>query len=181
MKIEENPMKKPKVLLFSGSHARHLFVHKAILESGFDCAVVLMEREDVIPDPPTGIKKTDQDNFVRHFRDRSIIEDNVFGRLDVDSVFNGIPCIRTISKTLNSPDTISFVKYFAPDIVFIFGTDLILGDLLDALPYHTLNMHLGLSPWYKGSATLFWPFYLKTRIFGSNLKFQKHLDIQSKF
>jgi methionyl-tRNA formyltransferase len=30
---------------------------------------------------------------------------------------------------------------------------------LSILPTNSLNLHLGLSPWYRGSATLFWPFY----------------------
>jgi methionyl-tRNA formyltransferase len=31
--------------------------------------------------------------------------------------------------------------------------------LLDELPEFSINLHLGLSPWYRGAATLFWPFY----------------------
>ena len=27
------------------------------------------------------------------------------------------------------------------------------------LPKEKINLHLGLSPWFKGSVTLFWPFY----------------------
>ena len=27
------------------------------------------------------------------------------------------------------------------------------------MPEMSINLHLGLSPWYRGSATLFWPFY----------------------
>ena len=42
---------------------------------------------------------------------------------------------------------------------FIFGTGLILDPVLKILPKNKINLHLGLSPWYKGAATLFWPFY----------------------
>ena len=31
--------------------------------------------------------------------------------------------------------------------------------LINILPENKINLHLGLSPWYKGAATLFWPFY----------------------
>jgi len=31
--------------------------------------------------------------------------------------------------------------------------------LVSALPDKTLNLHLGISPRYRGAATLFWPFY----------------------
>ena len=30
-----------------------------------------------------------------------------------------------------------------------------------ALPKETLNLHLGISPEFKGAATLFWPFYFQ--------------------
>ena len=42
---------------------------------------------------------------------------------------------------------------------FIFGPDMIKEPILSNLPQVKMNLHLGLSPWYKGSATLFWPFY----------------------
>ena len=38
-----------KVLLFSGSHSRHVFVHEHILKSFDVCGVVVMEREPTIP------------------------------------------------------------------------------------------------------------------------------------
>ena len=51
------------------------------------------------------------------------------------------------------------IKDFEPDFCFIFGVDLILSPTIDVLPKDKVNLHLGLSPWYKGGATLFWPFY----------------------
>jgi methionyl-tRNA formyltransferase len=44
-------------------------------------------------------------------------------------------------------------------LAFIFGTDIIKDPLLSCLPQDRVNLHLGLSPWFRGSATLFWPFY----------------------
>ena len=32
-------------------------------------------------------------------------------------------------------------------------------NVIKLLPKHTINLHLGLSPRYRGTATLFWPFY----------------------
>jgi len=60
---------------------------------------------------------------------------------------------------LNSRQVLEFVRRVDPDATFVFGTGLILDPVLAALPEWNLNFHLGLSPWYKGSATLFWPFY----------------------
>jgi methionyl-tRNA formyltransferase len=41
----------------------------------------------------------------------------------------------------------------------VFGADILKEPLIQALPDATLNVHLGVSPWYRGTATLFWPFY----------------------
>jgi len=47
----------------------------------------------------------------------------------------------------------------SPDVALVFGSGLIKDPLLSVLPRQTLNLHLGLSPRYRGAATLFWPFY----------------------
>ena len=46
-----------------------------------------------------------------------------------------------------------------PDVAIVFGADMVRSPLFDALPELTINLHLGLSPWYRGAATLFWPFF----------------------
>ena len=51
------------------------------------------------------------------------------------------------------------VKQFNADFCFIFGANLILDPVIENLPQNKINLHLGLSPWYKGAATLYWPFY----------------------
>ena len=43
--------------------------------------------------------------------------------------------------------------------MFSFGSGIIDDNLIQVLPVNTFNLHLGLSPRYRGSATLFWPFY----------------------
>jgi hypothetical protein len=40
-----------KILLFSGTHSRHLFIHKAILDNFDVVGVVCMQRESTLPDP----------------------------------------------------------------------------------------------------------------------------------
>ena len=148
-----------RVLIFSGSHPRHTYVHQAVLQSGLECAAVVMEREALVPHPPANITEHDLNNFVRHFKERDVIERHFFGTAVPQDVFCNVPTHYCEPKTLNSDETINFVKNFEPDLVFIFGVDLIKGELLDVLPKDKMNLHLGLSPWYRGSATLFWPFY----------------------
>lgn len=148
-----------RILLLSGNHSRHLFVHQAVLECGAECAAIVMERESLVPAPPSGLAVQDRNNFKRHFRERQDVEQRAFGTLSADAVFSGCQVLHCSPSELNTQRAADFARAFAPDLAFIFGPDLIKEPLFGALPEDRVNMHLGLSPWYRGSATLFWPFY----------------------
>jgi len=148
-----------KILIISGTHSRHLFVNESIINNYEECAAIIMDRENILPKPPKGINFHDQNNFLKHFQERYNIEKSVFGELNAQKVFSKIKTLFCQPASLNSKKSADFVRAFAPDIAFIFGPDLIKDPLLNVLPLHRINLHLGLSPWYRGSATLFWPFY----------------------
>jgi methionyl-tRNA formyltransferase len=146
-----------KVVIFSGSHPRHLFVHQEVVASGADCLAIVMQREEVLPKPPDGIPQRDRTNFIRHFRDRKAVELAHYGALTPSDIFGH--AVYTSPQSINSREIADSVREFDADLAFIFGTDIIRSPVLDVLPTWRINMHLGLSPWYKGAATLFWPFY----------------------
>lgn len=150
-----------KLLLFSGSHARHVFVHEQILASDdLEVAgIVSMQRESTLPDPPAGWPAHDQNLFEHHFERRDKIERAAYGSRSVERYRDVAPTLLVDRGELNSERVVNFVREANADACFIFGTNLILDPLLPALPDWRLNFHLGLSPRYKGSATLFWPFY----------------------
>ena len=148
-----------KILIISGNHSRHLYIHKAVLQSGYECAAIVMEREDIVPKPPEKTLLRDAKNFNLHFKERFYKEKKAFGDLNPDDVFKDILVKKCKPEHLNSIEMSKFVNEFSPDIAFIFGVDIIKDPLMRSLPNIKVNLHLGLSPWYKGSATLFWPFY----------------------
>lgn len=148
-----------KLILFSGSHPRHLFIHQALLENFDVCAVVSMQRESLRIEPPTGITSEDRDLFVKHFQDRYDIEQRVFGNETPEESFKSYSVLFRQSDNLNSRETMEFVKKSGADAAFIFGCDIIRNEVAAVLPKDKINMHLGLCPWYRGAATLFWPFY----------------------
>lgn len=59
--------------------------------------------------------------------------------------------------TVNEAPTFEFVSAARPDAVLLFGSSIVKAPLLDHFANRTLNMHLGLSPYYRGGATNFWP------------------------
>ena len=148
-----------KLLLFSGTHPRHLFINSEIIKQFDESFIVVMKREELIPKPPSNISSDDKSNFIKHFQNRFEKEKESYGELTHENVFKFEKKIVVDSKSLNSERVLKKVKEFNADLSIIFGVDLILDPLLSELPKNKLNIHLGLSPWYKGGATLFWPFY----------------------
>ena len=148
-----------KLILFSGDHPRHLFVNKSILRFFDDIFVVVMQREELIPEPPIGLNEHDRELFNLHFVNRHRVESSTYGNLNACEVFKNYNSIFVKPDELNTNSLADKVKEFDADFCFIFGVDMILDPVINILPNDKMNLHLGLSPWYKGGATLFWPFY----------------------
>lgn len=58
---------------------------------------------------------------------------------------------------LNSAETLRFLQDARADALLVYGTNLLKPPLLDAFAGRIINLHLGLSPYYRGTATNFYP------------------------
>ncbi|MDO8487490.1 MAG: formyltransferase family protein [Candidatus Curtissbacteria bacterium] len=157
-----------KILFIGGNQIRHLYVANAINSEITLSGAILQQRGSLIPKTPDGLEDIDRKNFIRHFKEREECELRYFQKQKT------LPCptitIDDISK--NSGKLLNFYEKIKPDVVFIFGSGMIGNPLFSKLPRKTINMHLGLSPRYRGSATLFWPFYfLEPTYAGSTFHF----------
>lgn len=147
-----------KVVLLTGSHPRHFFVVNQLAELGIVAGHVVEQREEFVPQPPPGLETVDQENFIRHFRDREQAEARFFkGNAEV---MKDIPTFTCTRETLNTEQTIEWVRSVEADAAVSYGVHKLDSALLHALPEHAWNIHGGLSPWFKGNITLFWPFYM---------------------
>tara|TARA_A100001015_G_scaffold321260_1_gene451068 strand:- start:3031 stop:3843 length:813 start_codon:yes stop_codon:yes gene_type:complete len=148
-----------KAVIFSGSHKRHLHYNSELVKHFNEALVILMQREEELPKTPAELNLVDKQNFEYHFSTRKKIEDETYGNINYKDVFGECELLRLKADELNTNSLANKIKKFDADICFIFGTDMIKGAVFKALPNNKINLHLGLSPWYRGSATLFWPFY----------------------
>tara|TARA_Y100000590_G_scaffold96684_1_gene109862 strand:- start:1219 stop:2031 length:813 start_codon:yes stop_codon:yes gene_type:complete len=148
-----------KAIIFSGSHSRHLYIHSEVIKHFEKVLVILMKREELLPIPPSDLSASDLKNFEFHFSSRKIVEDEKYGNIDPQKIFEKQEVIYINPDELNTKKMAEKVKNFNADFCFIFGTNLILEPVASFLPKNKINLHLGLSPWYRGAATLFWPFY----------------------
>jgi len=144
-----------KIVWIGGNHIRHLYYGNAIHKKYKLSAAITVTREEMIPQPPIDLDENDRNNFIRHFKNRIDTERRYFG----SQIMPDCPKLQVEGSKLNSKESVDFINKIKPDIAVVFGCGLIKEPLVSALPKQTINLHLGLSPRYRGAATLFWPFY----------------------
>lgn len=59
----------------------------------------------------------------------------------------------------NSEACRKIIENAKPDVIVVYGTAIIHEPIFSLAQKITLNMHTGLSPYYRGDSTLFWPVY----------------------
>jgi methionyl-tRNA formyltransferase len=146
------------LLLLGGTHPRHLYFLNAVANHPAVELVgaLVQSRETMLPRPPEGATAHDRQLWAHHFSARDAKEAEYFGAQEVR-----FDARRVAPEELNAPHIAAWVYDLdpRPDIAIIFGCGMIRGQLFAALPEIKLNLHLGLSPRYRGAATLFWPQY----------------------
>ena len=58
---------------------------------------------------------------------------------------------------INNKNFVDEIIELDPDLIVLYGCSLIKDPLINAFENRVLNVHLGLSPYYRGSGTNFWP------------------------
>ncbi|MEE9293559.1 MAG: formyl transferase [Phycisphaerae bacterium] len=94
----------------------------------------------------------------RHFAERDRQERAYFGH-NAEPRADGDTC-RVASldpATLNTDKTADSLAECDVDVLLVYGTGVIKPPLLSRFAGRTINMHLGLSPYYRGTATNFYP------------------------
>jgi folate-dependent phosphoribosylglycinamide formyltransferase PurN len=104
---------------------------------------------------PLKYAETAEDEAVisRHFDARDASEHAYFQEHDVVDA----PARRLPPGGCNDPAEIEAMRRLQPDVVLVFGTSMLKQPLIDSFPGRILNVHLGLSPYYRGAGTNFWP------------------------
>jgi len=147
-----------RVIIMTGSHPRHHYVAQQLINTGKAVGYLVEQRGSFVPQPPAYLNDQDRKNFIRHFHDREQSELAMFPQ-SVD-----IPDDLSVRKVtigqLNSVETIDWIRNLEADLLISYGVHKLSDELLAEAPAQAWNIHGGLSPWYRGTTTLFWPFYM---------------------
>lgn len=150
---------KNKVLFMCGSHMRHLFIAEKLYKEGRLAGLVIEEREAFVPKPAEHLSQRDKDNFIWHFKERDRAEQKFFGNVKKQDILENVPLLKVDMQTLNDAKTVEFIKKCNADILVTYGVHKVSDEIIQCMENRSFNIHGGLSPWYKGNTTLFWPFY----------------------
>lgn len=60
---------------------------------------------------------------------------------------------------INSPEGLQTVSSLQPDVLLVYGTVVVGSKIISLARILALNMHTGISPYYRGAHCAFWPIY----------------------
>lgn len=140
-----------RVLAITGDHPRHLRLVEKVSAS-FETVSVVMKREGLLP-----TEKLESPLMRKHFEIRSQVEEQWFGRPQIKELASLVIDSNSMRQGEIGIRKEEISRF---DACVVFGSTLLPDSLRDSLPDMTLNLHLGVSPRYRGAATLFWPFYM---------------------
>ena len=149
---------KHKAILMCGSHMRHMYIAEKLYKEDRLAALVIEEREEFVPTPDDNLCQRDKENFILHFAKRDEAEKKFFGKVNIEEIKKNVPTYNVTKDTLNNSETIDFLKKYDSNFLLTYGVHKVTADIINCIA-HSFNIHGGLSPWYRGNTTLFWPFY----------------------
>lgn len=145
--------------ILTSVETRHRFFAQAIRRR-FPVSAIGYEETGYSPAATAAFDLTPEEERIvaAHFAERARQEGIYFGH-DAAFVESGPSCVvRHLKRgTLNSPETVSLLAQAGCDTIVVYGTNLIKPPLLTRWSGRMVNMHLGLSPYYRGTATNFYP------------------------
>ncbi len=148
-------------ILLTGNHPRHLYFVKSLSKTYKGITWILEKRESFIPKIDKNYNFEIQKLQKLHFSKREEAENTFFGDEDIafnspninqiieitkEDIFNG-----KLKKILISQKNKNLITY---------GCSKLPINIVKLISGYKWNVHGGLSPWYRGVITHFWPSYM---------------------
>lgn len=140
-----------KLVVLTSNSIRHKFVANSLSKYANDTLIV---SESKNLDSIDVEKAQNPDIVTNHFLQRHQTEKFFFPNND----FFNSKTIPLVYKEVNLPYVYEVIKNFNPDLMICFGSSIIKDPLLSLITGRLVNLHLGMSPYYRGAGTNFWPF-----------------------
>lgn len=147
-------MTAPRAVALVGDQLRHRWYATLLAdEPGIDLLGVVSERQ---PSQPGGGTAEEHELVADHFARRRDAEKRHLGSArEWDAL--GVPTLAVERGETNTELVSGWVRELDPDMLLLYGCGILRAPLLDVYAGRAVNLHLGMSPYYRGHAANFWP------------------------
>jgi folate-dependent phosphoribosylglycinamide formyltransferase PurN len=143
-----------RVVALVGDQLRHRWYATLLADDPrIELRGVLSERQ---PPQPRGATDAEDELVADHFARRRRAEERHLGTAR-DWAELGTPTLPVGRGETNTERVAEWVQTVAPEVLLLYGCGIVRAPLLDLYHRRAVNIHLGLSPYYRGHATNFWP------------------------
>ena len=144
-----------RVIVLTSDFPRHVFLASYLAER-LDVVGIWQEQKSFEPD---NYARTPEELrlIAQHFEARDQAEERDFA-LHTDALaYESTLRHTTPPNGLNDPGQIEAMVALDPEAVVVFGTGILRAGIINAFGDRLVNLHLGISPYYRGAGTNFWP------------------------
>ena len=145
------------VVLLTGDETRHNYFRKAFAsDNRFRVLATYCEGVEKSLEARTRANETASKLEYMHVQARTQAEKDFFEEAIQNYPDYSNP-VKIRKGEINSDEITSRIIELNPDVIVCYGSSLIKSALLEYFKGRFLNVHLGLSPYYRGSGTNIWP------------------------
>ena len=144
-------------VIFTSSSLRHK-AFAAIIHNNPNINLIKVFHEDTSTLDELIKNKQDNDIELDHLQARSLAEKDFF-----ELYINTQNKVKSISEIVprfwfSTKECLEILKKINPSQILVYGTSIIKGDIIHHFKRKILNLHLGLSPYYRGAGTNYFPY-----------------------
>tara|TARA_Y100000589_G_C27189069_1_gene643945 strand:- start:3189 stop:3986 length:798 start_codon:yes stop_codon:yes gene_type:complete len=145
-----------KIVILTGSEIRHDY---------FRCKIADDKRINVIASFCEGKEKSLENRVIKNKNSSFLEIQHVLARTQSEKDFFSDFLLKTQDKSfpkfiakgdINNEFIVSEIINLKPELIVCYGASLIKSNLLNKFKGYFINVHLGLSPYYRGSGTNIW-------------------------
>lgn len=147
-----------KITLFTSNHSRHNYFINLLSNLSSELFVIQESR----PILPAHINENlSSSNIIKNYFSKvTKAQKLLFGDGNIEKKNKNINLLLLKSGDLAKHSLSSLKNFLNSDIYIVFGSSYIKGELVDFLiKKKTINIHMGVSPYYRGAACNFWALY----------------------
>jgi Methionyl-tRNA formyltransferase len=147
-----------KIIILTGNELRHTFFRKYISTiNDIKVDKTFCESSKGNLTEKVNSDKVENSLRVNHLKMREQVERDFFEIFCETIEDESNPCF--IERgSINAKEIVLEITTLNPDLIISYGCSIIRSSLLKTFKGRFINIHLGISPYYRGSGTNFWPF-----------------------